>query len=102
MRYGINYDLREEQVLVESETPGERHPWEFNSQTRCLCEEDRVATERDSSLTVRLTNEHRAITRDLERLRAATRKLEVGDRCGKAMLFAHLAESLNEHFRREE
>jgi hemerythrin-like domain-containing protein len=96
-----NYCLREE-PLIGLKTPAERHPREFNSRTRCLCEEDRVATEIASSLTVRLTSEHRAITRDLGRLRAATRKLESGDRFSEALLFTKLAESLNEHFRREE
>jgi hemerythrin-like domain-containing protein len=61
-----------------------------------------VVTERDSRLTVRLTNEHRVITRDLGRLRASPGKLEVGDRSTEAMLFTQLAESLNEHFRIEE
>ena len=97
-----NYDLREEQPLVVSKAPVERHPWEFNSQTRCLCETDSVGTERDSRLTVRLTNEHRAITRDLGRLRASAGKLGVSDRSTEAVLFTQLAESLNEHFRREE
>lgn len=97
-----NYDLREEPSLVRSKTPAERHPWEFNPQTRCLCEADGVGTERDSRLTVRLTNDHRAVTRDLERLRASAGKLRVGDRFSEAVLFTKLAESLNEHFRREE
>jgi len=96
------YSLREEQPLVGSKAPAERHPLDFSQQTRCLCEEDRVTAERDSSLTVQLTNDHRAITRDLERLRAAIRKLESEDRSSEVMLFIQLAESLNKHFRREE
>ncbi len=88
--------------MVRSKTPAERHPWEFNPQTRCLREADRVGTERDSKLTVRLTNEHRVITRDLERLRASAGKVEVGDRPSEVMRFTKLAESFNEHFKREE
>ncbi len=97
-----NYDLREEQSLVESKTRANRRPREFNQQTRCLCEADRVGTERDSRLTVRLTNDHKAITHDLGRLRASAGKMEVGDRSSEAMLFTELAEALDEHFKREE
>ena len=60
-----------------------------------------VSTERDSRLTVRLKNDHKAIVRDLERLSTKPR-LEVSDRSGKAMLFTRLRESLNDHFKREE
>ena len=87
--------------MIESRNPSERHPSEFSPQLSCLCEADRVDTERDSSLTVRLTNDHRAITRDLGRLRESAGKLEVNDRSTEAVLFK-FAESLNEHFRREE
>jgi len=96
-----NYDLREKQSLATPKTP-ECHPREFNPQTRCLCETDGIGGERDSRLTVRLTNDHRAITRDLERLRTSAGKLDIGDHSTEAVFFTQLAKSLNEHFRREE
>lgn len=97
-----NYDLLEEQALIGSKPPAERHPCEFNPQNRCLCEADRVGIEGDSRLTVQLTSEHKTITRDLGRLRPRGGKLDIGSRSAEAMLFTQLAESLNEHFRREE
>ena len=96
-----NYDLREKQSLVASKTP-ECHLREFNPQTRCLCETDGIGRQRDSRLTVQLTDDHWEITRDLGRLRASAGKLVVGDGSTEAGLFTQLAKSLNEHFRREE
>jgi len=69
-----------------------------NPQTQC--ELDTVSTERDSRLTVRLKNDHKAITRDLERLTRA--KLEANDCSEKAIRFTRLEESLNDHFKTEE
>ena len=65
-------------------------------------EADRVDTDRDSELTVRLTNEHRAITRDLGRLRTNAKESELNPLSSDAKLFAQLAGSLDEHFRKEE
>jgi len=95
-----NYDLREEQSLVNSKTQAERRPREFDQPTRC--EEDGVSNERDSRLTDRLTNDHKAITHDLGRLRATARKMEARDSSRGTILFTELAEALNEHFKREE
>jgi len=71
---------------------------EFNPRTRC--EPDTVSTERDSGLTIRLKNDHKAITRDLERLARA--KLEANDCSVEAILFIRLEKSLSDHFKTEE
>jgi len=87
--------------VLQSNTRAERSRREFNPQTRCSCVQATASTKRDSRLTVRLKNDHKAIVRDLERL-STKAKLEVRDRSGEAMLFTSLRESLNDHFRREE
>ena len=96
-----NY-YHEEQSLVRSSTPVELLPSELNAKARCLCEADGVDSERGSKLTVGLTNEHRTIIREIERLKATVAKSKVAYRSGDPMLFTQLAESLNEHFRKEE
>ena len=101
MRCGITM-VSVKESLVRSKTPTDRHPWEFNPQPRCLCEAERAGAERDSTLTARLTNEHRAITRDLARLKTNAGKMEVGDRSSEAMPFTTLTQSIDEHFKREE
>jgi len=70
------------------------------SQARYLDELDQTEIQRDSRLTVQLTNEHRAITHEMERL--TTGQLEIDGLSYGTTSCIKLAESLSEHFRREE
>jgi iron-sulfur cluster repair protein YtfE (RIC family) len=84
-------------TLAEAERCGSQPQTRYG-----LCESVSLTAKIDSKLTVQLTKEHRAITRDLERLKTGAGKLEAKYPSGEATDFIQLAESLDEHFKKEE
>ncbi|HUK28929.1 MAG TPA: hemerythrin domain-containing protein [Candidatus Acidoferrales bacterium] len=64
----------------------------------CISCERELRANTESKLTVQLTNEHRAITRDLERVKTHAAKFEANE----AISLTELTKSVNEHFDKEE
>ena len=60
-----------------------------------LCGDSEVKNQRDSDITIQLTEEHREITRNLK-------QLNVSRRGSNSELFSQLANSLDAHFKKEE
>jgi hemerythrin-like domain-containing protein len=78
-------------------------PSRYGSQRRAACElHGRFLANMDSRLTVQLSSEHTAIWRELGRLRRSSRRFETDHPFRDAMFLTQFAESVNEHFKREE
>ena len=98
MRPKNDYGIHLGRNLPRSDSTETHRP----ARVRCVWEANKVEPGSDSKLTVQLTNEHREISRDLERLRAHARDSKVVAQSSRTMYFNQLAESINDHFRREE
>ena len=97
MRPKNDYGIHLGRNLPRSDSSEIPHP----APVRCVWEAGRIDSGSDSRLTVQLTNEHREISRDLERLRARARESEIAQ-SSRIMYFNQLAESISDHFRKEE